>query len=305
MAVTAFELTAGVKFTNNVFRLLFFITLFIEHLKRVLGADIKIRDLNPGRIESYQTQRRSEPSIRHIGENVRPATINKEVTCLKTILNRAVRHGRLETNPVEKVSILPENNVRMRVLTGEEYARLIEACSIHLRPIVEMAYFMPMRRSEIVFLTWPEVDLKTGFIRLPANRTKKGAARAVPIHPVVKRTLESLPRGIHSDRVFLRDGQSFDEMKRSYNTALKKAGIENFTFHDLRHCSVNNLRLAGNDYFTIMAASGHKTVSTFKRYNLVTEEDLVRIKWKDFDREAGSMDTSMDTEEKRATKNAP
>jgi len=91
----------------------------------------------------------------------------------------------------------------------------------------------------------------------------------------------------------------------SYNTALKKAGIENFTFHDLRHCSVNNLRLAGNDYFTIMAASGHKTVSTFKRYNLVTEEDLVRIKWRDFDREAGSMDTSMDTEEKRATKNAP
>lgn len=58
-------------------------------------------------------------------------------------------------------------------------------------------------------------------------------------------------------------------------TLLKK----NFTFHDLRHCALNNLRKAGNDFFKIMAMSGHKTISVFKRYNLVTEEELAGIKW--------------------------
>ena len=80
-------------------------------------------------------------------------------------------------------------------------------------------------------------------------------------------------------RVFLRHGQPFEEIKHSFQSACKKARIENFTFHDLRHCALNNLRKAGNDYFRIMAMSGHKTISVFKRYNLVTEEELAGIKW--------------------------
>jgi transcriptional regulator with GAF, ATPase, and Fis domain len=54
----------------------------------------------------------------------------------------------------------------------------------------------------------------------------------------------------------------------------RKAGIEDFTFHDLRHTAINNWRLQGNDYFRIMAASGHKTMHVFKRYNTVSKEEL-------------------------------
>ncbi len=59
------------------------------------------------------------------------------------------------------------------------------------------------------------------------------------------------------------------------------AGLEDFTFHDLCHCAINNLRLAGNDCFKIIAASGHKTMSVFKRYSLVTEEELSNVSWGD------------------------
>ncbi len=90
---------------------------------------------------------------------------------------------------------------------------------------------------------------------------------------------EALPRGLHTDRVFLFDGKPFTEFKRSWRTALKNAGIADFVFHDLRHCALNNLRRSGNDSFQIMALSGHKTMSVFKRYNLVTEEELAGIKW--------------------------
>jgi integrase len=142
---------------------------------------------------------------------------------------------------------------------------------------------MGMRRDEIVRLTWSEVDLRKGFIRLPAERTKTDNSRIIPLHPEVRATLERLPRGLHTDRVFLRFGQPFDEIKHSFQSACEKAKIENFTFHDLRHCALNNLRKAGNDFFQIMAMSGHKTISVFKRYNLVTEEELAQIKWPSYE----------------------
>ena len=66
--------------------------------------------------------------------------------------------------------------------------------------------------------------------------------------------------------------------------------------HDLRHCAINNLRLAGNDHFKIKKASGHKTDIAFQRYNLVTEEEMVGMKWLDLKNDKHrTMDTYMDT----------
>ena len=56
-------------------------------------------------------------------------------------------------------------------------------------------------------------------------------------------------------------------------------GLGDFNFHDLRHCAINNLRLAGNDHFLIKQASGHKTDVAFQRYNLVTEDEMKGMKW--------------------------
>lgn len=64
------------------------------------------------------------------------------------------------------------------------------------------------------------------------------------------------------------------EMHRSFVSACKRSEIEDFTFHDLRHTAINNWRLQGHDYFRIMAASGHKTMSVFKRYNTVSKDEL-------------------------------
>jgi integrase len=69
-------------------------------------------------------------------------------------------------------------------------------------------------------------------------------------------------------------------------------GLDDFTFHDLRHCAINNLRLAGNDFLRIMAISGHKTMSVFRRYNVVTAEELKKVNWKT---EAELMDTKAES----------
>jgi integrase len=284
----------------------------IAHLKRLLGSETKIKNITAGKVESYQQKRLEEPSRQNKKESLldqkpepikmtAPATVNREISCLKTIFNRAVRHRRLLHNQIGRVKRLYEENIRERILTPEEFERLLAACPLHIRPIVEIAFLMGLRRGEIVTLTWPEVDLQKGFIRLPAGMTKTNHGRSVPIHPRVKKTLESLPRGLHTDRLFLLDGKAFEEFKKSFRTACNHAGLTDFVFHDLRHCALNNLRLAGNDYFKVMAVSGHKTMSCFKRYNLVTEQELAAIKWTPEGGKTSLEATNMDTNEKGAT----
>jgi integrase len=282
------------------------------NLKRIFGESTKIKDITSGKVESYQTNRLSEPSPRYRGERIRPATVNMEVMILKVAINRAIKHGKLRFNQIARVKKLQENNVRQRLLTQEEFDTLVKNCDSHIKGPVMMGYYMGLRQSEIINLTWPEVDLKKGFIRLEAARTKTDTARSIPIHPKVEAMLESLPRGLHTDRVFLFDGKPFLRFLHSWKTALKNAGIKDFVFHDLRHCALNNLRRAGNDFFQVMALSGHKTMSVFKRYNLVTEEELSGIKWLSEqkqregektgpeDRKTGTMDTNMDTRENRS-----
>jgi integrase len=75
-------------------------------------------------------------------------------------------------------------------------------------------------------------------------------------------------------RVFTYAGRSVESIKRAFATAVRKASIDDFTFHDLRHTAINNWRLQGHDYFRIMSASGHKTMHVFKRYNTVSKEEL-------------------------------
>jgi len=86
---------------------------------------------------------------------------------------------------------------------------------------------------------------------------------------------------IKGGRVFLKDGDPFNDARKSYKREVNTVGLGDWTFHDLRHCAFNNMRLAGNDRLTIKSASGHKSDSYFERYNLVTEEELKGIKWKD------------------------
>ena len=61
---------------------------------------------------------------------------------------------------------------------------------------------------------------------------------------------------------------------------LNNTGLGDFTFHDLRHYTINKLRLTGNDHLTIKAISGHRTASVFRHNNVVTKEELQEVKWK-------------------------
>jgi integrase len=248
-----------------------------------------LKDITPAMVEAYKQKRIGEISYRK--QPTKPATVNRELACLQAIFNRAVRNQRAERNPTKGVRPLKLNNVRDRVLSRDEYERLIALLPVYLQPAVRLAYYTGMRKGEILNLTWDQVDLREGFIHLEPEDTKTQEGRSVPLNEELIFMLQAMPRGLPGVHVFSYKGQPIRGIKRSFKTACRNAGIEDFTFHDLRHTAINNWRLAGHDYFRIMAASGHKTMSVFKRYNTVSREELKAL----VGRKSDMLDTNMDT----------
>ena len=108
--------------------------------------------------------------------------------------------------------------------------------------------------------------------------TKTEYGRSIPIRPEVMEVLKKAlkVRSLDMEKVFHRHEKPITKstVQEAHESVCKKAEIENFTFHDFRHTAINNWRKEGYDYFKIMAASGHRTISVFKRYNMVDEGEL-------------------------------
>ena len=185
------------------------------------------------------------------------------------------------------VKLLKENHERQRVLSHEEYFRLLTHCPEYLAPIVKTAYYTGMRRGEILNLTWDRVDLKEGFFHVQPEDCKTDEGRDIPLTAELVAMLKAMLRGLPGIRVFTRDGEPINWVREGFESACRKACIDDFTFHDLRHTFINNQRLAGHDYFRIMAATGHKTLSVFKRYTTVSRKELKAL----VEGKPGNMDT--------------
>lgn len=264
--------------------------LSIRILKKFFG-ELKISEITANKIEEYQLARQKEPSGRTPQKLTKPATINREIACLRTILRRAAEENIIDSVPVKKFTLLEEDNVRDRLLTQKEYDKLISCCPEHTAQIIKVAYHTGMRLGEVINLTWDKVDMKEGFIYLDEKDTKTTRKRDVPLSKELIKMLKQIPHH-RSNRVFIYNDKPLNSLRNSFKTALKNAGIEGFIFHDFRHTKLNSWRLEGHDYFRIMAASGHKTMSVFKRYNTVTKEELKLLTVR-------RVDTNKDTKKKR------
>lgn len=224
-------------------------------------------------IEEYQQKRLSEISNRRT--NYKPASINREVEVLKRMFNLAIREDLLEKNPCWKVTRLSENNARNRVLYYEELERLVAELPRHAADLVIVGYHTGMRFGEIVGLTWDRVNLKEGYFNLTAENTKTSEPRHVYFNDTVREILDRVSRirFLEHSFVFTYRGKPIRSIKVALASALKKAKIEDFRFHDLRHTFNTNIRRAGVEKTVIMKLTGHKTDSMFRRYNTVDSWD--------------------------------
>jgi integrase len=147
---------------------------------------------------------------------------------------------------------------------------------ITIPDIDSAAYHTGMRPGEILKLTWRQVDFWEEFIRRRPEDTKTNEGRLVSLNPELVEMFKAMPRGLPDVPVFTRNGKPItgSTIRVGLEIACRRAGIEDFTFHDPRHTFTTNMRRAGVHDLVIMAITGHKTMSMFRRYNSISGEEL-------------------------------
>ena len=169
---------------------------------------------------------------------------------------------------------------RDRVLSQEEFEKLMVDLPVHTRAIVATGYYAGMRKGEVLNLTWDKVDLRNRLIKLGVADTKDREARTIPICNALHDILREIPRAIHDDHLFLFKGKQIRDIRTALKRACRDAGIPygrntrgGFVFHDTRHCSNTNMRRAGVPESVIMKITGHSTREMFLRYDTVDDQD--------------------------------
>jgi integrase len=143
----------------------------------------------------------------------------------------------------------------------------------HLKPIVESALLTGMRRGELLSLKWEQI--RNGFIYL--TETKSGKGRQIPINNRLTEVLKEVRRGnqLKSPYVFCdSQGRRFYQVRRSFTSACRRAGIEAFRFHDLRHTFASQLVMKGASLKAIQELLGHADLKMTMRYAHLSQEHL-------------------------------
>jgi|GEM_PF-1028919 len=211
-------------------------------------------------------------------KNKEIATWNKVLTILKHAFKKAFQWGYIpEANFKLIAEIKPSKGAtkRLKYLTQEEFQRLLSFLPEHLKPLVIVAGFTGMRKSELLQLKWQDIDFNLKVIHV--KKTKTHEMRTVPMNETVYQTLKQLwlNRNLSCEYVFTYRGKPIkNNFKHGFTTAVRKAGLEDFHFHDLRHCFVSWLSQAGVPLRTIMELSGHKTLSMALRYSHLADRNL-------------------------------
>jgi integrase len=126
---------------------------------------------------------------------------------------------------------------------------------------------MGIRKDNVLSLKWDRIDYSTGQIYLSGDKTKNKEEAYVPMNEAVQEALMSQIRRLDTPYVFYnKKGQRNKTLDRVFKTALRKAKIRDFTFHDLRHTFGSQLAMAGKDLRTIQGLMGHKNPSMTIRY---------------------------------------
>jgi integrase len=216
----------------------------------------------------------------------RPQTWNRYLSSISCVLQFCAQEWEwMEFNPVRRVRREKEAAGRVRFLTPEERERLLEACmssaSPNLYPMVVLALSTGMRRSEVLRLSWDQIDLATGVLIL--SKTKNGDSRRVPIRGRALELLRQHSKVRRIDTILVFPGETPSTRNAPFSLdnfwyrALKKASISDFRFHDLRHSTASYLAMNGASLLEIAEVLGHKTLQMVKRYSHLAESHTAGV----------------------------
>jgi integrase len=246
-------------------------TLQLNWWKVQLGHCV-LAEITPALIAEYRDKLARDDGIRR-----KNSTVRRYLAALSHAFTIAVREwGWLDDSPMRKVSKPKEPHGRIRFLSDEERLRLLNACKVsgnpYLYTVVVLTLSTGARRGELLHLTWSDVDLKRRILTF--RETKNGETRAVPLtgYALAIFTQHATIRRLDTTLVFPDiTGTRPLGIRDAWENAVKRAGITDFHFHDLRHMFASYLAMNGATLAEIAEALGHKTLSMVKRYAHLSE----------------------------------
>ena len=258
----------------------------VESIKGYFGENVKLSGIRYLEIETFRNHLKRK--LAKGGTLRKEASINREMACLRHMLNKAVQWDMMEVNPFDKGKSLrlKENNQRLRFLSVDEVTRLRDASTPYLKNIVDCALNTGMRKGEILSLKWGQIKNRMIYLR----KTKTDESRQIPINDALKSVFDNLkqygePVNVKrldgkkvlipkskTDHVFTFQGKPMKDVKRVFGKALKKANIQDFRFHDLRHTFASHLVMKGATIKDIQELLGHKDLKMTMRYSHLSQE---------------------------------
>ncbi len=248
--------------------------------KEKLGCHV-LCDITPSMIATGRDELLE--GITKKGTQRSPSTAVRYIAALSHVFTIGIKEfGWLEISPVSKITKPREASGRVRFLSDEEREKLLTACKYSynpfLYPVVVLAISSGMRQNEIMSLTWQQIDLQRKQIIL--EKTKNKTRRTIPLASLALELLQKhlQERQLHHNLLFPgRIPSKPLDLRKAWMAALRQSEINDFKFHDLRHCAASYLAMSGCSLIEIGILLGHKRLEVTKRYSHLSQKHLSKV----------------------------
>lgn len=272
-----------------------------DTLRRIKASFPDLLKIPIGEITPWQVDKWRSAKLK-LGRKA--SSLNRDLVALKACLSKAVEWSIIEEHPLSKVKPQKVDRAgKVRFLSPDEEAQIREALdrrtermrqerdshnewlmarnhpplsslrsvrfSDHLEPLFLLSINTGCRRGELFNLNWPDVDLGGAVLTVAGDTAKSGTTRHIPLNNEALETLRAWRKQTTgSGYVFpgKKDGERLNNVKKSWDGALKAAGVEGFRWHDIRHTFASKLVMAGIDLNTVRELLGHSDFKMTLRY---------------------------------------
>jgi integrase len=239
-------------------------------------GDQKLYQITPLDIETFKKERSETPAR---GKKTRSVvSVNRELETLRHILNKAKEWRMIDHNPFDRFKrsdgksslFYKEDNGWIRYLKEDEIKKLLSFSPPHLKNIIKGALLTGLRKGDLFNMRWSNVDLEQGILFYKEEKSENEKIKRLSSDMID--LLMKIPKR-ESDHIFTGpDGKPLKDVQRSFRTALRKARIKNFRFHDHRHTSASHLAMRGVSMKAIQEHLGHSSITMTQRYSHLSPE---------------------------------
>ena len=248
-----------------------------EHKRSIEDDKQRLRGLSP-HLRGASVTAITAALLRGVVErlpDIASSTRNRYLAVARTILNYA--HFREWRDSNVSIKRFPEPRNRIRYLTPEEASRLLAELPDYLRAMAEFSLATGLRESNVRLLEWSNVDLPRSIAWVHGDEAKAGKSLAVPLNASAIGVLHG-QQAQHWKWVFPLNGRPLYQCNNTaWKSALKRAGIDNFRWHDLRHTWASWHVQNDTSLYDLKTLGGWASMAMVERYAHMTHERVARV----------------------------